>query len=211
MTETASQPHRTAPGLCVEGLEKRFGARRVLRGLSFAVRPGEVLGVSGANGSGKSTLLQVLCGLHRPSRGAVTYHAAQPLTPAEARPFLGFAGPALQLYDDLSAAENLAFFATFRGIAARPHDLLARVGLDPARRDPLRAYSSGMRQRVKLAWAVMHDPPILMLDEPGANLDAPGRALVADLVAAQRRKGWAILASNDPEELRLADRILSLD
>lgn len=198
------------PTLMVDGLEKRFGSRRVLHGLSFTVSPGEVLGISGPNGSGKSTLLQVLCGLQRPTRGTVAYRADADLSPMDARPWIGFASPALQLYDDLSAAENLTFFAAFRGVSIDADALLARVGLDPARRDPIRSYSSGMRQRVKLAWAVMHRPPALLLDEPGANLDAPGRALVADILEAQKRLGWAILASNDPDELRLANRTISL-
>jgi len=211
MSQPTPSLQTPAPSLHVEGLEKRFGARKVLAGLTFDVAPGEALGVSGPNGSGKSTLLQVLCGLLRPTRGSVLFRADGDLTPFQARPMLGFASPALQLYDNLSAAENLAFFATFRGVAADVPALLARVGLDPKRRDPVRSYSSGMRQRLKLAWAVMHNPSVLLLDEPGANLDAPGRALVADLVAEQKGKGFVILATNDPEELSLAGRTISLD
>jgi heme exporter protein A len=194
----------------VAGLQKRFGARRVLRDLTFDVAPGEVVAVSGPNGSGKSTLLQILCGLQRPSRGTVAYDLERPVPPMEARAWLGFASPAVQLYDDLSAVENLAFFARWRGVTVDAPALLARVGLDPARKEPLRAYSSGMRQRVKLAWAVMHAPPVLLLDEPGANMDAEGRALVAALVDERRAGGWVILASNDPEELDLASRRISL-
>jgi heme exporter protein A len=194
----------------VDGLEKRFGPRRVLRGLTFEVGPGEVVAISGPNGSGKSTLLQILCGLQRPTRGRAAYCAEREYTPVEARSALGFAGPALQLYDDLSAAENLHFFAQWRGVSTNVDALLERVGLDPGRREPLRAYSSGMRQRVKLAWAVMHAPSVLLLDEPGANLDADGRALVAALVAEHSVDGWVLLASNDPEELDLASRRIPL-
>jgi heme exporter protein A len=201
----------SVPTLRVQGLDKRFGARTVLKGLSFEVAAGEVVGVSGPNGSGKSTLLQILCGLQRPTRGSVAYDdAGGAVPPAMARGALGFASPALQLYDDLSAAENLAFFARWRGVEADVPALLSRVGLDPRRSEPLRAYSSGMRQRVKLAWAVMHNPPALLLDEPGANLDAEGRALVAALVGERRERGWVVLASNDPEELGLASRRISL-
>lgn len=200
-----------APILRAQGIEKRFGARKVLKGLTFEVSPGDVVGVSGPNGSGKSTLLQILCGLQRPTRGDVVYDNGSALPPTTARGALGFASPALQLYDDLSAAENLAFFARWRGVDADVPALLSRVGLDPRRSEPLRAYSSGMRQRVKLAWAVMHNPPALLLDEPGANLDAEGRALVAELVEERRAGGgWVILASNDPEELDLASRRISL-
>lgn len=197
--------------LGVRDLEKRFGSRKVLKGLTFDVGAGEVVGVSGPNGSGKSTLLQILCGLQRPTRGAVEYRTQRVASPAEARPALGFSSPALQLYDDLTAVENLVFFARWRGLKVDAADLLRGIGLDPGRTEPLRAYSSGMRQRVKLAWALMHDPPALLLDEPGANLDAAGRELVARIVAGRREHGgWVILASNDPEELDLATRRISL-
>ena len=199
-----------APDLHVSGLHKRFSGRRVLSGLSFDVASGEVVGVCGPNGSGKSTLLQLLCGLQRPSKGRIVYRGASEMTALEARPFIGFASPALNLYDDLSAVENLRFFAAWRGVPCDPAALLRRVGLDPARRDPLRAYSSGMRQRVKLAWAIQHNPPILMLDEPGSNLDEPGRAVVASLVEEWRERGWVMIASNDEEELALCTRRVML-
>jgi heme exporter protein A len=196
--------------LNVSGLGKRFGARLVLQDVSFSAAPGEIVGVAGPNGSGKSTLLHILCGLLRPTRGRVEYSAGGPLTPNQARSRIGFCGPSLQLYDDLSASENLAFFARWRGIPAAVDELLARVGLDPSRKDPLRAYSSGMRQRVKLAWALMHGPSVLLLDEPGANLDDAGRALVAAIVAAHARRGLAVVASNDPDELALCGRVVTV-
>jgi heme exporter protein A len=198
------------PTLHVERLEKRFGARRVLGGLTFQVAPGEVLGVAGPNGSGKSTLLQILCGLTRPSAGSVVFRGDGDMDPRMVRLLIGFASPALALYDELSAGENLAFFARWRGLAVDAPALLQRVGLDPRRADPLRTYSSGMRQRVKLAWAVLHDPPILLLDEPGANLDAEGRAVVAQLIEERRGRGWTVIASNDPDELDIASRRVTL-
>jgi heme exporter protein A len=196
--------------LDVINLCRRFGRHRVLDRLSFQVQPGEVVGITGPNGSGKSTLLQLLAGLQRPTSGRVVYLGEREFTPREARSRLGFASPDLALYDSLSAAENLEFFARWRGIAADVPELLARVGLPPARREPLAAYSTGMRQRVKLAWALMHRPECLLLDEPGANLDADGRALVASIVDEWKRTGWVVLASNDPEELSLADRTIAL-
>lgn len=191
-------------------LGRRFGRRRVLDRLSFRVQPGEVVGISGPNGSGKSTLLQILAGLQRPTSGRVAYLDGREMTPREARPRLGFVSPALSLYDSLSAAENLEFFARWRGITADVPGLLERVGLSPLRREPLMAYSTGMRQRVKLAWALMHRPECLLLDEPGSNLDADGRALVASVVEEWKRTGWVVVASNEPEELSLADRTIAL-
>jgi heme exporter protein A len=196
--------------LNVTDLTRRFGRRVVIDRLSFEIGPGEVVGVTGPNGSGKSTLLQLLAGLQRPSRGKVAYRRGRELTPREARHWCGFVSPALALYDGLTAAENLAFFAQWRGVTADVAGLLERVGLDPGRREPLAAYSTGMRQRVKLAWALMHEPEALLLDEPGSNLDAEGRALVASMVQEAAREGWVLLASNDPEELELAHRTISL-
>lgn len=194
----------------MSGLHKRFGGRRVLNDISFEVGAGEVVGICGPNGSGKSTLLQLLCGLQRPSKGTVLYKGARDDTPQQARRHVGFASPAVSLYDDLSAAENLSFFAGWRGAPCDPAALLSRVGLDPNRNDPLRFYSSGMRQRVKLAWAIMHRPSVLMLDEPGSNLDSDGRRLVASLVSEWRERGWVIVASNDEDELALCTRRVSL-
>lgn len=182
----------------------------MLSGISFEAGASEVIGVSGPNGSGKSTLLQILCGLQRPSKGSVVYRTARDEKPIEARARIGFVSPAVSLYDDLSAMENLSFFAAWRGVYCDPPALLARVGLDPHRADPLRVYSSGMRQRVKLAWGIMHNPSVLMLDEPGSNLDADGRAVVASLVSEWRDRGWVIVASNDEAELSLCTRRVNL-
>jgi heme exporter protein A len=201
------QPGRPAiPTLAVSGLYKRFAGRRVLNDLCLEVRAGEVVGICGPNGSGKSTLLQIICGLQRPSKGTVLYRCERDLKPAEARSYIGFVSPALSLYDDLSAAENLSFFAAWRGVPCDAASLLVRVGLDPGRRDPLRSYSSGMRQRVKLAWAIMHQPSILILDEPGSNLDDEGRAVVSSLISEWRERGWVAVAGNDEDDLAQCTR-----
>lgn len=197
--------------LHVRNLNKRYGARRVLDNLSFDVASGDVVGIAGPNGSGKSTLLSILAGLKRPSSGEVAWQEdGLNLDALSFRRRMGFVSPELALYEELTAAENLAFFAAFLQVGADIPHLLEQVGLDHQRKDPIRYYSSGMRQRLKLAWALLHEPEFLLLDEPGMNLDADGRTLMFSLVQERRDRGWIILASNDPDELELATQRITL-
>jgi heme exporter protein A len=202
--------------LVAEGLSRSFGTRKIIGPLTFSLENGRVLGVAGENGSGKTTLLRVLAGLIRPSSGRVVFEEnGARFTPRDASHALGWFAPDLALDGALTAAENLDFFAAVRGL--RPDKgaaerWLTGVGLDPSRVEgvPLRALSTGQRQRVKLAYATLHDPGVLLLDEPGANLDEAGRAVVQKVVAAQRSRGIAIIASNDLRDLALADEKLAL-
>ena len=200
--------------LTVSDVAIEYGTRRVLAGISFQVRTGETLVVAGANGSGKSSLLRVICGLQRPARGEVTIEVGNTLLrPVEALHLLGWVAPELQLYRELTALENLAFFAAVRGIRCTRADLealLAEVGLDGRGDDLLAAYSSGMTQRLRYAYALLHRPRILALDEPTVTFDTRGVALVEQVVAQQRQHGITIIATNDPREERFGDYILRL-
>ncbi|HWQ15558.1 MAG TPA: ATP-binding cassette domain-containing protein [Roseiflexaceae bacterium] len=191
-----------------------YGARRVLAGVSLAVRAGETLVVAGANGSGKSTLLRLICGLQRPTRGAVRAHAGgRAYRPEEAPWLFGWVAPDLQLYRELSGLENLRFFADVRGLRATDADLetlLEEVGLGGRGGDLLAAYSSGMAQRLRYAYALLHRPPVLLLDEPTVTLDERGAALVERLVESQRARGITVVATNDPREERFGDYVLRL-
>jgi heme exporter protein A len=186
------------------GLGVRLGGRVVFAGLSFDWAGPGVIAVTGANGSGKTTLLKVVAGLLEPGRGTIAWQAdGRALKPREARARLGFVGPEIGLYEDLSARENLAFFAAARGqdwsdeLAAR---WLDRLGLTGRGDDRLAAYSSGMKQRVKLAFALMARPGLVLLDEPGSNLDDSGRALLSGLVEEAARDALVVVATNDPAE-----------
>ncbi|GIV98870.1 ABC transporter ATP-binding protein [Roseiflexus sp.] len=200
--------------LTVDDLSIEYGTRRVLAGVSFELRTGETLVVAGANGSGKSSLLRVICGLQRPARGTVTIRMDDAVfRPAEALHLLGWVAPDLHLYRELTALENLAFFAAVRGIRctrAELEALLDEVGLSGRGDDLLAAYSSGMTQRLRYAYALLHRPRLLALDEPTVTFDARGVALVEQVIARQRKRGITVIATNDPREERFGDYILRL-
>ncbi len=203
--------------LVAENVSRSFGPRRVFGPLSFAMEPGRVLGVAGANGSGKTTLVKVLAGLLRPSSGSVRLEdpAGARLPVREAAGAIGWCAPDLSLYGELTPAENLQFFAR---VAGRPRTTgeidgrLAFVGLDPKRLRSTRTrfLSTGQRQRLKLAYSVLSSPAVLLLDEPGSNLDEAGHRAVAAIVAGQRERGSVVLATNDPAELALSDERVTL-
>ncbi|MDH7569730.1 MAG: heme ABC exporter ATP-binding protein CcmA [Armatimonadota bacterium] len=198
----------------VRDLAKRYGSRGIFRGVSFQLKRGESLAVAGPNGSGKSTLLRILCGLQRPSRGTVVCRVGETLLDErERRQVMGFVAPDLMLYEELTALENLDFFARVRGLPPDPPrlaGLLADVGLAGREHDLLRTFSSGMRQRLKYAFALLHRPPILVLDEPTAYLDETGVRMVRRFIAQQRAEGILVFATNEQEELHFGDRVLRL-
>jgi heme exporter protein A len=204
-----------APHLSATGLSKQFGRRVLFRDLALDVGPGDTLAITGANGSGKSTLLQVLAGLQEPTAGSVRLALAGREVPREVHPLhIGFVAPYLNVYDEFTARENLAFIARARRIGgARPRieALLARVGLAGREEDYLRTFSSGMRQRVRFAAALLAEPAVLFLDEPGSNLDAAGRTLVEDVVSSQRQRGGlVVIATNAEDEAALCTARLAL-
>ena len=178
--------------LRLHDLSMAYGRRALFSGVSAEVLPGQCLVIAGANGSGKSTLLKIIAGLLRPEGGQVEFDGAR-----------GYAAPDVQLYGELTATENLAFFARLRGLP--PGDsapLLKQVGLPAARgRDLMSAYSSGMRQRLKLAVSLLGDPPLLIWDEPTLALDSAGRSIADALLSDCRTAGRiAVVATNDAAE-----------
>lgn len=195
-------------------LSAGYGARTIVRDISFTLYRGEVLVVSGPNGSGKSTVLRILAGLQAPTSGVAYYEAGGTrFDPRDARHLIGWVAPDLALYRELSGIENLRFFARVRGLAisdAALYELLTQVGLGKRGDDRLAAYSSGMTQRLRYAFALLHRPPVLLLDEPTVTLDERGAAVVDQIIADQRRRGLTVIATNDPRELRYADLILRL-
>lgn len=200
--------------LRITNLTKSFGRRKIFTGISLELSPGEALVVTGRNGSGKTTFLRALAGQMRADRGSVEIRRDDQPVPAEqSRHLIGLVAPDLVLYDELTARENLEFFARLRGLAPdsrRPEELLAQVGLEGRGDDLAGSFSSGMKQRLKYAYALLHRPPILLLDEPGANLDEAGDAMVAEVVAEQKKIGILILATNEAEEIPYGDQVLRI-
>jgi len=195
-------------------LGHRYGRRTGLEPLSFALDTPGVTAITGANGSGKSTLMRILAGLLRPTRGAVSLTVGgRSVTAAERRRWVGYASPELAFYDELSAEENLVFAAEARGLegpAAAAAAALARVGLGARAGDGVAALSSGMRQRLRIAFALLHRPPVLLLDEPGSHLDDEGRTTLAALVGQERERGMVLIATNDEKEWGLAEQRIEL-
>ncbi len=197
-----------APAIELTGLERRYGERIALAGVSVRLDPGATLVVLGPNGAGKSTLLRVLATLLRPHAGTVRVLGRE--LPGEAwavRGRIGYIGHDPLLYRDLSARENLLLHARLHGVAeARVDELLAAVGLARRASDPLHTYSRGMIQRTAVARAVLHDPELLLLDEPRANLDPGAAELVEPLLAGRTR----VETSHDPSGAESADVVLAL-
>jgi len=198
-----------------EKLTHRYGRRATgVAGLEFCFEGRGAVAVTGPNGSGKSTLLRIIAGLMRPTEGATTVIVDGRECPAaRRRDFLGLATPELSFYEEFSAAENLTFAAEARRLAApmrAAEAALAVVGLAARAGDRVAAYSSGMKQRLRLAFALLHEPPLLLLDEPGSHLDEAGRDAVREVVAHQAARGLVLLATNDPREIQLAERRIEL-
>ncbi len=192
-----------------------YGRRRVIYDVSLRVNHGQVLVVTGRNGSGKSSLLRVICGLQRPSHGSVWLHTdTQRYAPLAARHAIGWMAPDLMLYRELTGHENLRFFADVRGLDladAALEALLVDVGLAGRGGDLVATYSSGMTHRLRYAYALLHQPALLLLDEPSVMLDQSGHDLLERVVAQQRQRGITVIATNDPRETRFADITLALE
>jgi heme exporter protein A len=195
---------------------KRFDERVIFRNVSGEVSPGEILTLTGPNGSGKSTLVAILCGLIRPTRGDITYvHAGGgEVERSEWRRHIGVVAPAMSVYEELTALENLRFFARVRGLEdteGRCRECLGRVGLDSDRATVVRGFSTGMVQRLKIAQAMLHEPEVLFLDEPGSNLDPGGQDWLADWVRSLADDNrTVVLATNDRLEMEWGSRCVAL-
>ncbi|MBI3743759.1 MAG: heme ABC exporter ATP-binding protein CcmA, partial [Chloroflexi bacterium] len=158
-----------------QGISKRYGRNVALRSVDLEVRPGERVAVFGPNGSGKTTLLRILAGLTRQTKGKFWLHGANTGEQRQSiRRRLGVVAHHPYLYDDLSPEENLQFYARMFGLEDAPakvEQALRTVGMEHRRRDRVRTLSRGMQQRVAIARALLHDPDLLLMDEPDTGLD----------------------------------------
>ena len=178
--------------LLAEGLLHSFGTVRALDDISFTVQPGQTLAIFGPNGAGKTTLLKVLAGLIRPQRGRAEV--------AGGRRAIGWIGHQPQLYAPLTVRENLRFWASLYGVQL-PAGLLSRLGLEDHADRPVRALSRGLVQRVAIARALLHDPTVLLLDEPFTGLDrVAAEALGRLLREVMKSGGCSVLVTHNVEE-----------
>jgi len=189
------------PVLSVSGLTHRYGRRVALDHVQLDVQAGEVVGLLGPNGAGKTTLIRICCGLLRPTEGRALVGGVDPAKdPVGAARKFGYMPQRAALYDDLSAEDNLLFFATLQGLSGefrrkRVEEILAEVALTSRRSDRVYALSGGLRQRLSLACALLHRPPVLFLDEPTVGIDPRVRRQIWESFYAYARAGAAIVVS----------------
>jgi len=205
-------PETAAPPLEIEAqaLSHRYGTRQGLDAVDFSIAAPGLVAITGPNGSGKSTLMRILAGLLRPTGGTLTVRRSGATWSPDARRLeVGFASPDITLYDEMTVSENLVFAARARGLAAPPASAdaaMAEVGLMPRAGDRVSALSSGWRQRARLAFALLGDPALLLLDEPGSHLDEEGRRVVESVATGRARDRLVLIATNDEREWRLGER-----
>lgn len=186
--------------ITVKKLVKRFGLKTVLRGVDFEVQPGEFVALLGPNGAGKTTFLRILASLSRPSVGHVTIAGYQlPNQAAQVRARLGVVSHLPLLYGDLTAEENLSFYARMYNIAnpqARITEVLDMVGLENRRRDLVRTFSRGMQQRLAIGRAVLHDPDVVLFDEPYTGLDQDASTMLDEVLKTVAAKGRTVVMTS---------------
>ena len=201
--------------LDVSNVAKIFGRKVLFDKISFVVKEGEIFAITGKNGSGKSTLVKILCGLLSSSRGIISYSVdGQKIISEDLFSHVGLVSPYLNMYDEFTGEENLQLFMKIRGMKTDNEaigNMLKEFNIYDHRKKEVRFYSSGMKQRLKYCAALLHSPSVLFLDEPTANLDDAGVTVVREVMKKQKNKGALIFATNESEDLKYADSVLSLD
>jgi ABC-2 type transport system ATP-binding protein len=198
----------------VRELHKSFGATAAVGGVSFDVRDGETFGLLGPNGAGKSTTIGMLTGAIRPDKGSIGINGGHSPTEASARMAIGFAPQNLSLYEELSAVENLIFFGRLYQLAGKElHErvewALEFAGLSDRQKDRVKTFSGGMKRRLNLAVALVHNPRVIFLDEPTAGVDPQSRNHIFERIEELRSQGRTVVYTTHymEEAQRLCDRV----
>jgi heme exporter protein A len=214
LEEKAGEP--TQPALRLVGLRRDYGERTALDGVGLELARGDSLVVVGPNGAGKTTLLRVLATLLRPSGGEVeVLGCSLPREAWKLRGKIGYLGHEPLLYRDLSGRENLRFHAKLQGLKgeaaeARIEQVLIAAGMERRAEDRVADLSAGMRQRLAICRCVLHDPELLLLDEPDSNLDAEGRELARGLIGPRPGRSRVIVTHDPDRFMPEAERLLEL-
>ena len=201
--------------IVLDGVWKYFGDYPAIRNVSFRLGQGQCLALIGRNGAGKTTLLRMLGGFSRPAKGDVKISGGSPRDTATRRS-IGIIGHGISVYDELSAIENLRLFAKIYGLTnaeSRAGQLLDRVGLGRVKDGLVREFSRGMRQRLAVARAFIHEPSVLLLDEPFTSLDDRAIAVLQSLLSEAAQRGASIVMSTHQlrEAMELASQVILLE
>lgn len=201
-----------------QSLEKSFLNKVIFRNVNLDLTTGDSLAITGRNGSGKSTLLKVMANLIKPNKGKVIVtDDDKEIITDKIYMFFGMIAPYINLYDELTAYENLEFFYDLKCDKSSSDkkeylkNLLNKINLYSRRNDEVKNFSSGMKQRVKLAFAIINKPRILLMDEPRTNLDVEGIDLVYNIAEEHSKEGILIVATNEPEDTKLCKSIISIE
>ncbi len=203
----------------VDGLVKRFGERTAVGDVSFTIEGGEIFGLLGPNGAGKTTTLNMLCGVLRPDAGRIEINGRDIWShPKEVKRHLGVVPQEIALYEDLTARDNLRFWGSLYGLRGatlqrKIDQVLERVGLGARANDRPKTFSGGMKRRLNLCMGLLHDPKVLLLDEPTVGIDPQARLSIIEVVRAAAAAGTTVLYTTHymEEAEDLCDRIAILD
>ena len=201
--------------LILQNLTKSFGRRLIFKNINAEFNTGSIYGLTGSNGSGKSTLAMIIADILSPTSGKVIHKIEnQELSSEKLHNHLGFVSPYLMLYDEFSAEENLIHFMKIRGLKINNDsikNLLDEFSLYDRRNDLLKAYSSGMKQRVKFIFSLIHSPELMILDEPTSNLDTAGKDKVYEIIEKESKNKLIIIASNEENDLALCKKNIFME
>ncbi len=201
--------------LTLQNLTKSFGRRLIFNNINAEFTSGNIYGFAGSNGSGKSTLAKIVAGVLSPTNGkAIHQFNKTEVISEELHKHIGFVSPYLILYDEFSAEENLLHSLRIRGL--NPDSEMIKLFLDKfnlydRRTDLLKGYSSGMKQRIKFIFALIHNPSFLIFDEPTSNLDNKGKETVYKLIEEESKEKLIILASNEESDLELCKTTIHIE
>ena len=203
--------------LICKDISKKYNGKIIFKNLNFSLTEKSSLVITGRNGSGKSTLLKVISRLIRLDKGSIELSVNnEKISKEKYFTKIGFFSPYINLYDELTGRENLDFFYDLK-VADKNEKpeiikfLLEKVGLYSRREDLIRNYSSGMRQRLKLAFSVLNNPQLLLMDEPRTNLDEEGISVIYKIAEEQKERGILILATNEAEDTALCSSNLNIE